>query len=68
MTAPDRLTFYLRSRADRTRAAEAVGRALQGYVVVIRPAGRTLAQNSRLHAMLTDIATRGIQLSDEARR
>jgi ribonuclease PH len=59
MSAPDRRTFVLRSREDRTAASSAVAHALRGYVVTIRPPSRTLDQNARLHAMLSDIAASG---------
>lgn len=70
MGAPDRLTFELETREDRARAVDAVKRALRGFVVIIRPAGRTLDQNARLHAMIAaavkgGFATDGGRILDE---
>lgn len=67
MSAPDRLTFQLETREDRAKATEAVARALKGYVVVIRPAGRTLDQNARLHALIATAVKGGIA-TDAGRR
>lgn len=67
MSAPDRLTFELHSKEDRAKAVDAVSRALKGYVVVIRPAGRTLDQNARLHAMIAAAVKGGIA-TDAGRR
>lgn len=67
MTASDRLTFELETREDRARAVEAVSRALKGYVVVIRPKGRTLDQNARLHAMIAEAVKGGLE-TDAGRR
>lgn len=70
MGAPDRLTFELHTKEDRARAVEAVRRALRGFVVIIRPAGRTLDQSARLHAMIREavkggFCTDGGRLLDE---
>lgn len=67
MNAPDRLTFELHTKEDRAKAVDAVSRALKGYVVVIRPAGRTLDQNARLHAMIA-AAVKGGFATDSGRR
>lgn len=67
MSAPDRQTFELETREDRAEAVQAVGRALKGYVVVIRPKGRTKDQNSRLHAMIAE-AVKGGLATDSGRR
>lgn len=48
----EQLRFELETKEDRAAAVQAVARALKGYVVIIRPAGRTLDQNARLHAMI----------------
>lgn len=56
MNAPDRQTFRLVHKDARANALYAVSAAPDGYVVTVRPAGRSLDQNARLHAMLTDIA------------
>lgn len=66
MTAPDRLTFELHTKEDRARAVEAVRRALRGFVVIIRPAGRTLDQNARLHALIA-AAVKGGLATDSGR-
>lgn len=49
-------TFYLTSRHARQRAATAATLAPEGYVCVIREPKRTLDQNDKMWAMLTDIA------------
>ncbi len=67
MSATDRLTFELETKEDRAAAVSAVSRALKGYVVVIRPAGRTLDQNARLHAMIA-AAVKGGFSTDGGRR
>lgn len=67
MSAPDRLTFEIETREDRARAVAAVSRAMKGYVVVVRPKGRTLDQNARLHAMIAD-AVKGGFATDGGRR
>lgn len=52
MGASEQIRFELETKEDRAAAVQAVSRALRGYVVIIRPAGRTLDQNARLHAMI----------------
>lgn len=52
----DRQTFRLVHDAARNGACAAVKAAPQGHVVTIRPANRSLEQNNRLHALLSDIA------------
>lgn len=61
MNAPDRQTFRLVHKQARALALYAVSAAPDGYVVTVRPAGRTLDQNARLHAMLSDIAASGFE-------
>jgi hypothetical protein len=60
MSAPEHYVFELETREDRAKAVAAVSRALKGYVVVIRPAGRTLDQNARLHAMIAEAVKGGL--------
>jgi hypothetical protein len=50
-------TVILHGEAQRQRAKALIDRAPPGYVVAIREPRRTTAQNDRLWAMLTDIAT-----------
>jgi hypothetical protein len=52
----DRLTFRLINARVRQNALEAVRTAPEGYRVVIGQPQRSLDQNARLHAMLTDLA------------
>jgi len=59
MSAPEHYVFELETREDRAKAVAAVSRALKGYVVVIRPAGRTKDQNARLHAMIAEAVKGG---------
>jgi hypothetical protein len=49
-------TFYLISPQVRMNAEQAVRSAPDGYVVTIKEAKRTVAQNARLWALLTDVA------------
>lgn len=70
MSAPEQLRFELETKEDRAAAVAAVSRALKGYVVIIRPAGRTLDQSARLHAMIRaavkgGLATDGGRVLDE---
>lgn len=67
MNAPDRQTFRLVHKAARANALYAVSAAPDGYVVTVRPAGRSLDQNARLHAMLADAVAGGIA-TDDGRR
>jgi hypothetical protein len=48
--------FILANDQVRYRAVTAVQQALQGYVVTIKPPTRSLEQNAKLHAELTEIA------------
>lgn len=50
------LTFRLNRSFDRQRAHRAIDQAPEGYVVKIEQPKRTLAQNDRLWALLTDVA------------
>lgn len=51
-----RYVFVLNGRADRERAAKYIAAAPAGSRVEVKAARRTLPQNSRMWAMLTDIA------------
>lgn len=64
MSAPDRLSLWLDPKrpGNRDLALGAVARAPDGYVVVIRPAGRSLAQNARLHAMISEAVAKGFAM------
>lgn len=48
--------FILAHDIARSNAKIAVGEAPEGYAVEIKPITRSLAQNAKLHALLTDIA------------
>jgi len=50
------ITIVLSGRARRDLAHAAVAQAPAGSVVEIKPPKRTLPQNAKLHAMLTDVA------------
>jgi len=65
MSAPDRLSLWLdpRKPALRDLALGAVARAPEGYVIVVRPAGRSLAQNARLHAMISEAVAKGFAIN-----
>lgn len=52
----DRQTFILAHDTARSRAQRAVADAPQGYVVTIAPPTRSLEQNARLWATLSDIS------------
>lgn len=52
----DRRLFILAHAVARQGAMHAVAHAPDGYVVEIKPKTRTLEQNARLWAMLTDIS------------
>jgi hypothetical protein len=52
----ERRRYTLINDRDRFFAQRAVKEAPAGYVVEIKPAGRSLLQNDRLHAMLSDIS------------
>lgn len=52
----ERLYFRLVHEEARRRALKAVSEAQGGSIVEIRPDTRTLAQNSRLWALLTDVS------------
>ena len=51
----DSATFRLVHARARELAGRAVLEAPEGYVVTVKPEGRNLEQNARLHAMLADI-------------
>ena len=51
----DSATFRLVHARARELAVKAVSEAPEGYVVTVKPEGRNLEQNARLHAMLADI-------------
>jgi len=48
--------FRLVHQAARENAIRAVSEAPEGYAVEVKPVTRSLEQNAKLHAMLTDIA------------
>lgn len=52
----DKRTFYLISSRVRDNAVEAVNEAEPGSVISVSPPKRSLEQNGKLHALLTDIA------------
>lgn len=52
----ERFLKVLYGSVSRAIAAEAIRRAPDGYVCEVRPATRSLEQNARLHAMLTDVS------------
>ena len=52
----ERFIRQLSSFRDRYVAAEAIRRAPDGYVCEVRQATRSLEQNARLHAMLSDVS------------
>lgn len=52
----DRATFILQRPADRKRAVEAVARLTQGYRVEVKAPKRSLPQNDKMWAMLTEVA------------
>lgn len=49
-------SFILAHAEARRRAVEAVRTAPEGYAVSVKPATRSLDQNARLWAMLTDVS------------
>lgn len=51
-----RYSFVLRSSADRARAMRVISAAPAGTRVEVKAAKRTISQNDRMWAMLTDIA------------
>lgn len=51
----DKITIKLVGGEQRLRAAQAIHRAPDGYVVTIREANRTLDQNAKLWAMIADV-------------
>ena len=51
----DKITIKLVGGEQRERAAQAIHRAPDGYVVTIREPNRTLDQNAKLWAMLADV-------------
>ena len=52
----EKRTFYLISSRVRDNAVEAVNEAEPGSVISVSPPKRSLEQNGKLHALLTDIA------------
>lgn len=52
----DKKSFVLINPHVRANAVDAVRKAPDGYVVRVAPATRSLDQNAKLHAMLTDLA------------
>ena len=48
--------FVLSHDLARFNAKKAIDEAPEGYCVEVKPVKRTLEQNSKLHALLTDIA------------
>lgn len=54
----DKLLFVLRAKPHpvRQRACEAIMHAPDGYVVTLQPPKRSLLQNSKLWAMLSDVS------------
>lgn len=52
----DKQTFVMAHATARRNAAAAVMACPDGYVVDIKPATRSILQNSRLWAMLTDVS------------
>jgi hypothetical protein len=52
----DRSTFVLWSPTDRQRAVQAVSRLTHGWRVEIKAPKRTVDQNSKLWAMLTEVS------------
>lgn len=52
----ERQTFFLVHDTARSRAASAVAMAPDGYVVTIKPPTRSLDQNARMWAMLSDVS------------
>jgi len=51
-----RQTFILAHDTARSRAVDAVRQAPDGYCVEVKPKTRTLDQNARMWAMLTDVS------------
>lgn len=49
-------TVILNTRADRQRGVALVGSAPQGAVLTVASPKRTLDQNAKMHAMLSDIS------------
>lgn len=66
MSAPDRLQLWLDPKKPGLRdlALGAVARAPEGYVVIVRPAGRSLPQNARLHAMISEAVAKGFKMGE----
>lgn len=61
MSALDRTRFRLVHDQTRQLAQSAIQNAPDGWTVTIKPPGRSLDQNARLHAMLSDIAASGFE-------
>lgn len=59
-------SFRLVHAEARTRATAAIWQAPDGWYARITPPTRSLEQNSRLHAMLSDIAKSGFKMDGRA--
>ena len=59
--------FVLAHKEARWRAAQACMEAPDGYVVTIKPPGRTGEQNAKFHALVGDIAKSGLQWAGKPR-
>jgi len=62
----ERRIFHLTNPLARSNAAAAVAQATEGSVCEIRPAVRSLDQNAKLHAMVSDIAQQ-VEFFDQKR-
>jgi hypothetical protein len=60
-------TFYLKTEAIRRRCQEAVWDVPDGHKVTISEPTRSLDQNAKFHALVTDIARSGCQWLGKAR-
>lgn len=63
MSAPDRRTFVLGSETHRQFVGSLIAATPPGWVVDLMPPRRSLGQNSRLHALLSEIADSGFALN-----
>lgn len=57
--------FFLVHQQARDNALRAVREAADGFVVTIKPPGRTLAQNSAIHPVVKEIAVDAEWATDE---
>jgi len=62
MIAAGARTFVMGDAEHRQQVAALILRAPAGWEVTVRPPFRTLAQNRRFHAILSDIAAAGFSL------